>query len=58
MVKEISRGCFMFSKIYDTEIKIDYNQPDGFNRYANDIMQEYNQSIEEGLDLEKHKSFF
>lgn len=48
----------MFSKIYGTEIKIDYNQPDGFNRYANDVMQEYNQSIEEGLDLEKHKSFF
>ncbi len=48
----------MFAKIYDTEIKIDYNNADGFNRYPNDIMAEYNQSIEEGLDIERHKAFF
>ena len=27
----------MFAKIYDTEIKIDYNNADGFNRYADDV---------------------
>ena len=48
----------MFAKIYDTEIKIDYNHVDGFNRYPSDIMAEYNQSIEEGLDIEKHKALF
>ncbi len=48
----------MFAKIYDTEIKIDYNNADGFNRYPDDIMAEYNQSIEEGLDLEGQKSLF
>lgn len=48
----------MFSKIYDKEIKIDYNQVDGFNRYLDDIMLEYQQSMEEGLDIEKHKSLF
>ena len=48
----------MIAKIYDTEIKIDYNHVDGFNRYPSDIMAEYNQSIEEGLDIEKHKALF
>lgn len=48
----------MFAKIYDTDIKIDYNQVDGFNRYPSDIMAEYVQSVEEGLDVEKHKSLF
>ncbi len=48
----------MFAKIYDTEIKIDYNQRDDFNRYPSDIMAEYNQCIEEGLDVEGHKEFF
>ena len=48
----------MFAKIYDTEIKIDHNHVEGFNRYASDIMAEYNQSIEEGLDIEKHKALF
>ena len=48
----------MFAKIYDTEIKIDYNNIDGFNRYPGDIMAEYNQSIEEGLDIEKYKDLF
>lgn len=48
----------MFAKIYDTEIKIDYNNVDGFNRYPSDIMAEYNQSIEEGLDIEKNKALF
>ena len=48
----------MFAKIYDTEIKIDYNQADDFNRYPNDIMAEYQQSIEEGLDIESQKELF
>lgn len=48
----------MFAKIYDTEIKIDYNQIDGFNRYPDDIMAEFQQSVEEGLDLESQKVFF
>ena len=48
----------MFSKIYNTELKIDYNQVDGFNRYPADIMAEYNQCIEEGLDIEEHKALF
>lgn len=48
----------MFAKIYDAEIKIDYNNVDGFNRYPSDIMAEYNQCIEEGLDVEKHKALF
>lgn len=48
----------MFAKIYDTDIKIDYNQVDGFNRYPSDIMAEYQQSMEEGLDIEKYKPLF
>lgn len=48
----------MFSKIYNTEIKTDYNHADDFTRYHKDIMAEFNQSIEEGLDLEKYKSLF
>ena len=48
----------MFAKNYGIEIKPDYNQVDGFNRYPQDIMLEYVQSIEEGLDIEKHKDFF
>ena len=28
---------FMLAKAYDTEIKIDYNHVDGFNRYPNDL---------------------
>lgn len=43
----------MFAKIYDKEIKIDYNNVDGFNRYPSDLMTEYVQSMEEGLDIEK-----
>ncbi len=41
-----------------SEIKIDYNQADGFNRYLDDITAEYNQSVEEGLDIAEHKEFF
>ena len=41
-----------------SEIQIDYNQADGFNRYLYDITAEYNQSVEEGLDIEAHKEFF
>lgn len=48
----------MFIKIYDTEMEIDYKNVDSLNRYPSDIMAEYNQSIEEGLDLEKHKALF
>ena len=48
----------MFAKIYNTEIKPDYNQADGFNRYPSDVMAEYNQCLEEGLDVEKYKDFF
>lgn len=48
----------MFSKVYDTEIKVDYNQADGFNRYSSDIQAEYVQSMEEGLDIEKYKALF
>ena len=48
----------MIAKIYDTEIKVEYNHKEGFNRYSSDIMAEYNQSIEEGLDIEKHKALF
>ena len=44
--------------MYDIEIKIDYNQVDGFNRYPADIMAEYQQCVEEGLDVEQHKEFF
>ena len=49
----LTRGDFMSS-----EIKIDYNQADGFNRYLDDITAEYNQSVEEGLDIAEHKEFF
>ena len=48
----------MFAKIYDKEIKIDYKHVEGFNRYLDDIMAEYHQSMEEGLDIEKHKALF
>lgn len=48
----------MFAKNYDTEIKIDYNHIEGFNRYPSDIMAEYNQCLEEGIDVEKHKALF
>ncbi len=48
----------MNAKVYNTEIKIDYNHVEGFNRYPADLMAEYNQSIEEGLDVEKYKSLF
>ena len=44
--------------MYDIEIKVDYNHVDGFNRYPSDIMAEYHQSIEEGLDISEHKEFF
>lgn len=40
------------------KIKIDYNNVDGFNSYHSDLMKEYVQSIEEGLDIEKYKELF
>lgn len=39
-------------------IKIDYNNMDGFNSYPSDLMKEYVQSYEEGLDIEKYKPLF
>ncbi len=48
----------MFAKIYNKEIKIDYNHVDGFNRYPSDLKTEYIQSVEEGLDIEKYKGLF
>lgn len=48
----------MFAKIYDAEIKIDYNNVDALNSYPSDLMKEYVQCIEEGLDVEKYKSLF
>lgn len=48
----------MFAKIYNSEIKVDYNNVDALNRYPNDMMAEYQQSIEEGLDVEQYKDLF
>ena len=48
----------MNNKIFDTEMKIDYNNVDGLNRYPSDLQTEYIQSTEEGLDIEKHKPLF
>ena len=48
----------MFLKVYDTEIKINYDRADDFNRYHKDIMREYQQCIEEGLDVESQKELF
>ena len=53
-----SEVIILFAKIYNTEIKTDFNNNEGLNRYPQDIMAEYNQSIEEGLDVEKYKSLF
>ena len=41
----------MFAKNYGVEIEQDYYDVNGFNRYPSDAMLEYNQSIEEGLEL-------
>lgn len=41
-----------------SEIKIDYNNVDSFNAYPSDLMKEYVQSVEEGLDVENYKSLF
>ena len=48
----------MFAKIYDTEIKPDYNNTEALIRYPQDLLTEYIQSTEEGLDVEKYKSLF
>ncbi len=48
----------MFAKIYNTEISPDYNNADGLNRYPQDLLAEYNQSMEEGLDVERYKGLF
>lgn len=44
--------------MYDIKMKIDYNQVDGLNRYLDDIMSEYQQSIEEGLDIAEYREIF
>ena len=46
------------AKNNNPKIKIDYNNMDGFNSYPSDLMKEYVQSFEEGLDVEKYKSLF
>ncbi len=48
----------MYAKNYCIDIKPDYYDSNGFNRYSSDIMLEYRQSIEEGLDIEQHKNLF
>lgn len=48
----------MFSEIYNTELSFDHNQVDGFNCYPSEIMTEYNQCIEEGLDVSEYKALF
>lgn len=48
----------MFAKIYNSEIKATHNNIGDLNRYPNDIMAEYRQSIEEGLDVEQYKDLF
>ena len=48
----------MYAKNYCIDIKPDYYDENGFNRYPSDIMTEYQQSVEEGLDIEQHKAFF
>lgn len=40
------------------KIKIDYNNKEGFNSYHADLMKEYVQCVEEGLDIEKYKGLF
>ncbi len=48
----------MFAKNYGIDFKKDYHDVNGFNRYSSDLLMEYNQCIEEGLDIEKYKSLF
>ena len=48
----------MFLKAYGTEVKIDYNNIDGLNSYPSDLMKEFVQSVEEGLDIEKYRALF
>ena len=46
------------AKNNNPKIKYDYNSVDGFGSYPSDIMKEYVQSCEEGLDIEKYKPLF
>ncbi len=48
----------LFSTNYGIKIEEDYYDENGFNRYPGDILLEYQQSIDEGLDIEKYKSIF
>lgn len=45
-------------KNYIDKIKVNYNHPSGANCYCDEIMTEYKQCLEEGLDVEKHKELF
>lgn len=48
----------MFAEIYKTDLSPDYNNADGLNRYPQDLLTEYVQSMEEGLDIERYKDLF
>lgn len=48
----------MIFKNYGIKIEPDYYDENGFNRYATDMLIEYQQCIEEGLDVEKYKDIF
>ncbi len=48
----------MFSKNYGIKIEQDYYNKNDFNRYPSDLLLEYQQCIEEGLDVEKYKMLF
>ena len=48
----------MFFEAYDTEIGMNYNDDKDFDHYPKNLMTEYKQSVEEGLDIEEHKALF
>lgn len=48
----------MYFKNYGIKIEKDYYDENGFNRYASDMLLEYQQCFEEGLDVEQYKSLF
>lgn len=48
----------MLLKAYGTEVKIDYNNADSLNAYPSELMKEFVQSTEEGLDIEKYRGLF
>lgn len=58
MLFSFTEVIIVYAKIYDTHIKPDYSNADGLNRYPQDLLAEYNQSMEEGLDVERYKGLF